>query len=301
LRRSAPGHAISGVVLAALPVAPAASVGVGAAGKGMAAAKSGFLAGWLAPLAPLLGIFAGFASQLWLVRATTTGRERRAGITQVLLIFILLPAMMVAGEFAVQSLRQRYGWSDTTYYAARTGVWWLFAAGLSTLLVLKLRALQALHERCMETGEAPLSLKPGLRIMVTAGLSLTSFGWLISVAYEAHDSATAGIIAVIMGVMGVWDFLGVRRKRGAAAARAGAERLVVYGVVVLLTFNLRLDVWMTNTLGVSMAEVHALYPPWIIPSLSLALIAWIGLVWVRTAPPPPSPDRLVKPSAKFQN
>src|SRR5690348_5086928 len=41
LRRTAPGQAFSGAVLAALPAAPAAAVGVGAAGKGTVLAKTG--------------------------------------------------------------------------------------------------------------------------------------------------------------------------------------------------------------------------------------------------------------------
>src|SRR5215831_3598174 len=49
LRRTAPNQRFSGAVLAALPAAPAASAGLGAAGKGAAAAKSGLLGTWLAP------------------------------------------------------------------------------------------------------------------------------------------------------------------------------------------------------------------------------------------------------------
>ena len=48
-------------MLAALPMAAgsAASAGAGLGAKGTAAAKSGFLAAWLATLAPFIGIFAG--------------------------------------------------------------------------------------------------------------------------------------------------------------------------------------------------------------------------------------------------
>ena len=62
LRRTAPGQAFSGAVLAMLPLAAgpaAATASLGAGAKGTAAAKSGFLAVWLLPLSPLLGIAAG--------------------------------------------------------------------------------------------------------------------------------------------------------------------------------------------------------------------------------------------------
>jgi RNA polymerase sigma factor (sigma-70 family) len=76
LRRTAPGQAFSGAVLAALPLTagPAATAGAGAAAKGTAAAKSGLLGAWLAPL---IG-FVGGITALWLVaRAAPTVREYR--------------------------------------------------------------------------------------------------------------------------------------------------------------------------------------------------------------------------------
>ena len=79
LRRTAPGQAFSGAVLAMLPLAAgsAATAGVGAGAKGTAAAKSGFLAAWLLPLAPILGIAAGVGAQCLIIRSTTTDRKDR--------------------------------------------------------------------------------------------------------------------------------------------------------------------------------------------------------------------------------
>ena len=74
LRRTAPGQAFSGMVLAMLPLAAgpaAATAGLGAGAKGTAAAKSGFLSAWLLPLSPLLGIAAGVGAQCLLVRSST--------------------------------------------------------------------------------------------------------------------------------------------------------------------------------------------------------------------------------------
>src|ERR1022692_1557 len=74
LRRTAPGQAFSSAVFAALPLAagPAATAGAGAGAKGTAAAKSGFLAAWLAPLAPFIGILAGITANWLMVRAAPT-------------------------------------------------------------------------------------------------------------------------------------------------------------------------------------------------------------------------------------
>jgi len=43
-------------------------------------------------------------------------------------------------------------------------------------------------------------------------------------------------------------------------------------------------VWMAARYEVSIAEMHQLYPLWLIPSLTLALLLWIGLVLAITKP-----------------
>src|ERR1017187_5644444 len=80
LRRTAPGHAFSGLVLAMLPLVAgpaAATAGFGAGAKGTAAVKSGFLAALLLPLTPLLGIAAGVGAQCLLVSSSTADRKDR--------------------------------------------------------------------------------------------------------------------------------------------------------------------------------------------------------------------------------
>jgi len=289
LRLTAPGRNFSGAVLAALPLAPSATVGLGLAGKGAAAAKSGFIGVWLAPLAPFLGILAGLVSQWLLVRATSTGRERRRRTLGLLAIFILMPASAVLGEYLVGYCRLRYEWSAPTTYLVRTVFWWGYAVGLGTWLVLQLRKMQAAYQHCEATGEIPSSdlrnLGPGAQIFSVLGLNLTMYAWLISLAYRAQDHATAGIIAVFMLLMDGWCWL--RSRAGnLAVARAGITHMTLYGLLILAVLNLRVDVWMATARGVSLAEVHALFPPWIIGSLSLALTAWIAIFWTLTKPKP---------------
>jgi len=45
--------------------------------------------------------------------------------------------------------------------------------------------------------------------------------------------------------------------------------------------SLRADVWVATAYGVSVAEAHDRLPIWIIPVLSVALIAWSALVMRR--------------------
>ena len=292
LRRTAPGRTFSAAVLAALPSGSAATAGLGAVGKGAAVAKSGFLGAWFTFLLPFVGVLAGLLSQWILIRATTTGRERRTKTIQITAFFILVPGLAIAGENAVALLRHHYGWSDTVYYVARTGFWWCYAAGLATWVVVQLRNVQAAYELGKEGGVprpgTMNKLNPGTHALLVAGTHLTMFAWLISVAYGSHDPVTAAIITGLMVGSGIWNFFSVRGRNGPAVARAVNGQMAIYGLIVLLVFNLRLDVWMASARGASLTEIHALFSPWIIPSLTLALIGWIAIVWAATKPAGPA-------------
>ena len=54
--------------------------------------------------------------------------------------------------------------------------------------------------------------------------------------------------------------------------------------MILAILNLRADVWVATAYGVTVAEAHDLQPIWIIPVLSLALVAWSALVITLTKP-----------------
>jgi hypothetical protein len=91
-------------------------------------------------------------------------------------------------------------------------------------------------------------------------------------------SAAAGIIAGMMVVLGIAAFLNTRGRTVAALARATSGHAALCATVMLVTFNLRLDVWIASGYGVSVAEIHRLLPTWIVPLLSLALLIWSGVV-----------------------
>ena len=291
LRRTAPGEAFSTAVFAALPLATGstATVGMGMGAKGTAAAKSGFFAAWLMALLPFIGILAGFASQLLVVRAITTGRERRAKTIKFIVFWLLAPTLAVAGESAIKSLSQHFEWSDRVYFAARTGFWWFYAIAIATWFIVTLRQLQAARQRSPEATEAfrlaMTTLKPSTLVISVAGAHLAMFSWLIFVAWFVNDHLWAGIISGLMVVLAVWQFCNRQGKVGLA----GVKHMACCFAVILIVLNLRLDVWMASRRSVSLAEIHALFPPWIIPTLTLALITWIGIVWAVTKPKLPDP------------
>jgi hypothetical protein len=54
--------------------------------------------------------------------------------------------------------------------------------------------------------------------------------------------------------------------------------------MILVILNLRADVWVARAYGVTVTEAHHLQPIWIIPVLTLALIAWTALVMALVKP-----------------
>ncbi len=290
LRRTAPGEAFSGAVLAALPAGPAAAVGAGMAGKGTAAAKSGFLAAWLMPLAPFIGIAGGIMANWLIVRAAPTARERRVKTIAFISCWVFVLAWCLPGKFAMRALAGRFQWSDPTFFAVMAGLWWFYAAIFATFFILMGRQLLAIRRQSEEeagipqTAGTPLTL--GTRLAVVIGLYLGLFSWLIYVAWTARDQVSVGILAATMVVLGVWHFFHFRGRTGTAAMRAGIGRLALAFGVILLVLNLRLDVWLAARREVSLAEMHRLLPPWLIPVLTLALMTWIGILLALTKPKP---------------
>ncbi|MGB8370444.1 MAG: RNA polymerase sigma factor [Limisphaerales bacterium] len=290
LRRTAPGEAFSVAVLAAMPLTTgsAATAGMGAGAKGTAAAKSGFLAAWLAPLAPFIGIFAGITANWLIVRAAPTARERRGLKFAFIALWVFVLAWCVPGQFAVRTLGQHWEWSDRTFIAVMAGFWWFSTIITATWIMVMFRQILAIRQQSEEEVGIPQTagtpLKLGTRIAVVTGLYLSCFLWLIFLAWQAHDQVWVGIITGTMVVLGVWHFFQFRGRTGTAAMRAGFGRLTLAWGVILVVLNLRLDVWLAARREASLAEIHRLLPPWLIPVLTLALLTWIGILLAITKP-----------------
>ncbi len=285
LSRTAPGQAFASAVLAALPAAPAA-VGVGLAGKGAAAAKSGLLVAWLVPM---IGILSGIVAGWLVVRSAPTARERRAKKIALWSIWIFALAWCVPGQLALGALSKHWEWSHWTFFVVMAGFWWFYFIIITTLIIVMFRQILASRRQSeeevgiLQTSGTPLTW--GTRIIVVAGLYLTFFLWLITLAWRAQDLLSVGILTGAMVVFSVCHFFQFHgRSAGVAAMRGGIKCLTsAFGVIVLM-LNWRLDVWLAPRYEVSVAEMHRLYPMWLIPSLTLALLLWIGLVIASTKP-----------------
>jgi len=285
LRRTAPSQAFSNAVLAVLPLAagPAATAGLGAGAKGSAAAKSGFLAVWVAPF---IGILAGFAAQWMMIRAGTTGRERRAKTIELIIAWIFVVGFSVGGELAMRLLGHHFRWNDRTRFEAMAGFWWFFWMVVATWISIVFWRSQVRPQPGEASGEA---LRPGTGALVVAGTHLMLFWCPMFLAWRAQDRMATGIIAGIMVTMGIWHFFHSRGKTGAAGSRAYIGQIGLCGAVILAIFNLRFDVWLASGYGVSVAETHRMFPMWIVPLLTLVLAIWIAAVLALTKPKPRAP------------
>jgi hypothetical protein len=290
LRRTAPGQAFSGAVLAMLPLAAGsvATAGLGAGAKGTAAAKSGVLAAWLWPLAPLLGIAAGVGSQCLLVRSTTTDRKDRLTQTVIVIAFwIIYLGLAAGGETAMRVLGRHFEWSDQVQFVATISFWWFFILVTITFLNVAVQWGTAKRQEQIAAGEIPppitTPMKPGALAMVVAGFYLM-FSWIIWLTWTAHDHLATGIAAGTMLVLALWSFVQLRGKSAAAVGPALGRHVNLFGLMILAILNLRADVWVARAYGVTVAEAHNLQPIWIIPVLTLVLVAWSALVIALTKP-----------------
>jgi len=243
------------------------------------AAKSGFLGAWLVPM---IGILSGIAAGWLMVRVAPTARERRAKKIALWGIWIFALAWCVPGQLALRALGKHWEWSDWTFFAVMAGFWWLYTIIIATLIIVMFRQILASRRQSeeeagiLQTSGTPLTW--GTRIIVVAGIYLPCFLGLITLAWRAQDLLSVVILTGAMVVLGVSHFLQFRGRPGVAGVRAGMRCLTLAFGVILVILNWRLDGWMAARYEVSAAEMHHLYPMWLIPSLTLALLLWIGLV-----------------------
>ena len=107
------------------------------------------------------------------------------------------------------------------------------------------------------------------------------FSWIIRLTWMAHDPLATGVAAGTMLVLALWSFVQLRGKSAAAVGLALGRHVNLFGLMILVIMSLRADVWVATAYGVSVAEAHDRLPIWIIPVLSVALIAWSALVMRR--------------------
>ncbi|MGD1020147.1 MAG: sigma-70 family RNA polymerase sigma factor [Verrucomicrobiia bacterium] len=292
LTRTTPGQAFSGAVLAALPMAAAsaASAGAGLGAKGTAAAKSG---GWLALLGawlvPIISIVGGITAQWLIVRASPTDHERRVKRNWFIGLWVFALAWCIPVQFAMNSLSQHLDWSDQTYFSVMAGFWWFYAVVATTLTIVMVRRFLVVRQESERAvGTLRRAMTPGTCAVVAAGQYLVFFLYFVWIAWRLNDRVSAGILAGLMVGLGVWKSVSLRGKAGVAATRAAAGHLALTWAIILVVLNLRLNAWMAAAHECSLAEMHRLLPMWVIPVLTLALLAWSGLVFALTKPKRPS-------------
>ncbi len=273
LERTSPGKAFTLDVLAMLPIGPA-TAGALAAGKGTATAKSVLGVAWLAPL---LGIVAGMGAQ-WLAIQASTKRERRAKVIAFGVSWIFALGIAFGGPRAVAWLGHHLGWNDRNYFAAMASFWWLFAMLVAGFGVVSYRQNRAAPQ------SSPNPIPPGRVAAVVAGTHLMMYWCVVFLAWRASDHQTLAVIVGGMLGSGCWCFVRSRDKTGPAFAMAYLEQLTACCAGLLAFLNVRLDVWLAFWRGVSVAEIHRLFPFWLIPAYTLALVLWIVGLLALTKP-----------------
>jgi RNA polymerase sigma factor (sigma-70 family) len=295
LTRTAPGQEFTGAVLAALPVAAgsAATAGAGLGAKGTAAAKSGGLLAVLgAWLVPVISVVGSLAAQWLIVRAAPTPRERRVKKLAFIALWTFALAWAWAGRLALRAWAEHAEWTDQTFFPVMAVFWWFYITVIATVIVVLFRQMLAIRRQTdKETGSSPTFGTPltvGTRIAFVVGMYLPAFLWLINLAWRSRDLVSVGVFTGTMVALAVLHFFQFQGRTGVARARGGMILITLAWAVILVMLNCRLDVWMAADCGTDLAEIHRLLPTWIIPSLTAALVLWIGFILALTKPKPHS-------------
>jgi RNA polymerase sigma factor (sigma-70 family) len=282
LRRTAPSAAFSNAVIAALPLAgsSATTAGIGAAGKGGLVAK-GLLAAFLLPF---IGLFTGFAAQWLLFRGGKNGMSR----FKLIIIWTVLITFSVGGQALVQFCGHRFAWSDPVLFTAMTGFWWFYAMVMATWLAYIYRHASA-EAAAGSTGHPEMKpMTPFTYAAIVAGTHMMIFWGIINLAWQTHDRLGAVIIAGVMMALGVWNYFKFSNRVGRPMGIAYILQLASCCAVMLVAFNLRFEIWLSHSYGVSVAELQQRVPVWLVPALTLVLLLWTIVVLVMTKPKAPS-------------
>jgi RNA polymerase sigma factor (sigma-70 family) len=286
LTRTTPGQAFSGAVLAALPMvaaSTAAATGAGTAAKGAGAAKFGLL--W-ALFAPFIGLASAMTVSWMGIRFAPTERERRAQRLTAIALWVFVLGWCFVAVPAVRAFGRHHQWSDSTLVGTLAGFWWFYGAVAALIIVAHFRSILTIRGQFEAAGGVAraTTLTGGRRLIFVSCLYLAFFSWLIYLAWDTGDRVWAGIIAAIMILLCIWRLYQGRGKTGTAVIRLIAWHFVLAMGTILVLLNLRLDTWLAERRGVSLAEMHRLLPTWVLLLLSLGLVAWVAALIAVTKP-----------------
>jgi hypothetical protein len=209
------------------------------------------------------------------IRATTpAGRERRWRTFELVAVWTCVIGLAWGGETAVRTLGHHWEWSDRTFFYALAGFWWLYTAGLvAWFMAMACRDWAARQQR--EAAGEVVRLGVPQRVSLAVGIHLANFLWLIALAWKMGDVTTAVIVAALAAGLAGWLIFKLRGQYGAAAGRTSGLHYALCALLILGVLNLRLDVWLAGRYQTSLAGIHQLLPLWLVPVLSLALVAWV--------------------------
>ena len=207
------------------------------------------------------------------------GRERRAKSIETILVWTCVIGLAWGGDAGMRALGQHFEWNDRTYFYAVTGFWLLYATGLITWSWRFAGRDNAKAAQLQwEMGGNMVTLSAGAQAGLSLGMHLAMFSWVAVLAWNSRDAMTAYVVAGGALAMAAWNFLRTYGLSGIEVAKANCQHYQLCVLAILAVINLRLDVWLAADYDVRVPKIHQMLPMWLIPVLTLALVAWIGLM-----------------------
>jgi len=289
LTRTAPRESFTANVLSALPLGPGL-VGSGgltaAVGKSTAAKSGGLLAVITGSVASLAGVFAGIAAQWQIVQLSRSKREKQVKVAwfSAVWVFVALAWVIPPG---LRAAARSFGWSDQTLAVATMANWWVYAGVFSTLAIVAFRWIFARRREAAAQRESAEPL-PGRqwprRLALISAVYVANVYWLLALAWRAEDIQAVATVTTFTLALAVWHFTRLAGKNRDEALTLAVQHVGMLWGAMLLTLTLCLDRWQAGWRGIDLAQWHQLQPAWVVPTLSLALVVWVGATLKLTGP-----------------
>jgi hydrogenase-4 membrane subunit HyfE len=174
------------------------------------------------------------------------------------------------------------------FVAVQAGCWTFYTMLLLTIILLGTRRYRAILQ---QDGLEPISVaEQGRwyslgRVVVIAGVTIGSLGWMIGLATAAEDRLSVGIVVGAIVILTWWANHRVRKKTGEdSEVRTLLELVLLIVATTLIMVNWQLQGWIATTRGVALAELQRSMPLWSVNLCASVLAVWVGALLLMTRP-----------------
>jgi len=281
LRQTAPGSALAGSVLAAIPLDTASL------GGSVGAAKGSSLFHILS--FPIIGLLATLAGSIGIVRDEARPQARQSKMRLIVGMWVAAAGLQI-GLLLSRWARNQWNLSQREYVYSQVWCYLLWSAIIAPLVIVFVRRHIAIEPAIRSLAAPPNAADPRLSVfLISCAFAVGALAQFVNLAWQVGDKLSAEITTSVCVAVIVWSacYLYSPRLIGKLPVPplmlAWVPTVLVVGVILLM-LNWRLDRWMAVILGSDLPHAHLFLPMWIIHLSTLLLVGWICIVMTLTRP-----------------